>query len=265
MMDTDFSFDRVVARAYRGWWLVVIFTLLGGLLGFAISALRPALYEAQVEYTFSIDFARTGFLTDVEEDQAFEAMSDVIFSSEVLAEVVRAAQSEGLPVDLAALQGSITKERTLNTWTFRVRYSDLDGAVRLAGLWGQAAARALDAAAAAALEAGSLQQYLDSLEICLSQVTASEPVQAYCNQANLAEIQAEIAASGKNITAARQQSRGILPGMNYQWTREAASARRVNAGRGLLVLAGAGIGLLAAVLILEMGLLERRPGQPRHA
>lgn len=265
MMDTDFSFDRVVNRATQGWWLVVVFAILGGLAGYALSALRPAVYEARAEYTFSIDFARTGILTDVEEDQAFEAMSDVIFSTQVLEQTARAAQAEGIAVDLTALQENITKERALNTWTFRVRHADPAAAVRIANLWGENGLHALQVATAAALEAGVLRGYLDSLESCLSRAVMSEPVQALCETSNLARIQAEIDKTGAAIAAAREESRGILPGMGYQWTRDPGSAERVLAGRGLLVLAGALVGLIAAVIGLEMGLLERRAGHPGHA
>jgi len=264
-MDTDFTLDRVVERAFRGWWLVAALMILGGLLGFVFSALRPAQYEARAEYTFNIDFARTGILSDVEQDQAFEALSDIIFSSQVFEETVSDAQAQGISIDLAYLQANISKERALNNWIMRLRMPDPQDAAAVTNLWGARALAALEETSRAALEVGVLQSHLDSLERCLSTSVASDPVQGACMGTSLAEIQAEIAIAGQAITAARAASRGMLPGMGFQWTQQAVpNDRPVTYGRAGLVLAGAVIGLLAAVLLLELGLAERITGQ-RHA
>lgn len=261
-MDTDFTLDSVVQRAFRGWWLVAALTILGGLAGFAFAALRPALYEARAEYTFNIDFARTGILSDVEQDQAFEALSDIIFSSQVLEQTATAAQAQGIDIDLAELQANISKERALNNWIFRLRMRDPQAVAAVANLWAERALEALKEASRAALEVGVLQSHLDTLERCLSSAVATDPVLGACAGASLAEIQAEIAAVGDAITTARSASRGMLPGMGYQWTQQAVpAARPVVYGRGRLVLAGALVGLLAAVLLLEIGLADRITGR----
>lgn len=264
-MDTDFTLDRVVERAFRGWWLIAVLTILGGLSGFLFSALRPAQYEARVEFTFNIDFARTGILSDVEQDQAFEALSDIIFSSQVFEQTVSAAQAQGISIDLAYLQGNISKERALNNWIFRLRMRDPQDAAAVANLWGERAVTALKETSRAALEVGVLQSHLNALERCLSTSVASDPVQGACAGASLTEIQAEIASAGEAITEARAASRGMLPGMGFQWTQQAVPATRpVAYGRGSLVLAGGMVGLLAAVLLLELGLAEWITGR-RHA
>jgi hypothetical protein len=266
MMDTDISLSRAVERAYRGWWLLPVCMMLGALFGFVFSALRPALFEARVEYTFSIDFGRTGTLTDVEQDQAFEAMSDVIFSSPVFEQVADRAAAQGIDLDWSALQSNSTKERTLNTWVFRVRHPDPQQAALIANLWGEQALAALQAASQSALEVGVLQASLDSLVTCLSTTAMIEPAPAQCTGADLPQIQARIVQTGQAISAARQASRGMLPGMGYQWTQKAAPpARPVVYGRGGLVLAGALIGLLAALALLQFGPAKGRTGYLRHA
>ncbi len=259
MNDADFPLNIAIQRAYRGWWLVALLTIVGGLGGLLVSTLRVPVYEASAEFTFSIDFSRTGILTDVEEDQAFEALSDVIFASDVLQAAAADASQQGIPITLVDLQSSIAKERSFNTWTFRVRQADPRAAAAITNLWANHALRALDSAAQAALEVGALSARLEGLQRCLSASVLTEPTMAGCTGADRAAIQAELARSGEQIVAARQASRGMLPGMGYQWTRAAVeNPRAVANGRGRLALAGALLGLLAGLLAVESGLTARR-------
>lgn len=252
-MNSDFSPLEKIQVVLRTWWLVAVLMILGGAGGVLVHQLRAPRYEARIEFTFAIDFARTGLLTDVEEDQALEAAGDILTSAEVLEQV--AAQA-ALPA--AELQQSVTRERTASTWRIRFQRADPQEAARIANLWGEAALQALSDSYRNAITVEGLSRYLDSLESCIAVSTAVEPVQPLCSYQNLADLQQRIEEAGQELHAAKIASRGMMPGLGFQWTEKAfVPERPILYGRGSLVLAGALIGLVAAVWLQQIRQPER--------
>jgi hypothetical protein len=257
-MNTDFSPLDTVKLSFRAWWLIVVFMLLGGLAGWAIYRARQPVYESKVAFTFSIDFTQTGELTDVEEDQALESVADILFSSQVMEGVAAAASSQGIPVDLSELKEISSRERTGSAWILRVRQPDPVTAAKLANLWGEAGFSALKEASQHALAAGTMQRYLQTLETCLRSSVATDPVQAYCSLQNLKDIQNNILQTGQAISQERVASRGMMPGLGFQWTEKATpTPKPVQNGQGPSVLAGALTGLIVCAFLLASGLLKR--------
>lgn len=254
-MTQDFSPIDIIFRAFRTWWLVVILTLVGALVGFWISRAQPPVYEARIAIQFSINYAQTGLLTDVEEDQAFETAVDVFSSSQVLGQVVKSAAQQEIATSLDQLKSASSRERSASTWFIRVRDRDPEKAALLANLWGEQAVTALKEATAHAVKLGGLQRYLSSLESCLASSVGTEPVQSYCSYSNLADIQAKIVETGAAVHSEEIAAQGLMPGMSYNWTEQAVSpSRPVLNNQGKLVLAGALIGFFfAAIFVLAGG------------
>jgi uncharacterized protein involved in exopolysaccharide biosynthesis len=84
----DFRPLDFVDRIRHYWWVMVVFMLLGGGVGYSISLTIPPKFETKAVISVAIDYTRTGFLTDIEEDQTVEIIGDVISSDEVIQDAI---------------------------------------------------------------------------------------------------------------------------------------------------------------------------------
>jgi uncharacterized protein involved in exopolysaccharide biosynthesis len=234
----------------QGWKIMVIGILLGGLTGLAVSSLRLPEFEAVSVFSFSIDFARTGLLTDIEEDQAMEVAGDVINSTDVFQATLERAIEKGLPVEKESFRSHLTAERRFDQWLLKVRWNDPEMAAKIADLWSEATRAALQDSRLAAWKADSIHRYLLSLETCLQQSTSGLPAQPLCQASNRAELLAEMENSGAELAHWTELSRGLFSGLNYTWAQEAAIPDSpVQYSRGSLVLAGCLAGMAAAAIL----------------
>ncbi|NMB55679.1 MAG: hypothetical protein GYA15_13370 [Leptolinea sp.] len=241
-----FSFLQL---AHQAWKLLVIAVILGGLIGLAISFLIQPEYEAVSVFSFSIDYARTGLLTDVEEDQAMEVAGDLISSTEVVQITRDKAVEMGLPVKDLVLKKQLFAERRFGQWLLKVRWNDPAAAAKLANIWSEAARSVLQNAREAAWQADSLHRYILSLETCFQQSTANLPAQPLCQISRQADLQAEITKSGQELQQRTEMSHGFFPGMNFSWEQEATAPESpVQYARGGLILAGCLAGFSAAAI-----------------
>lgn len=257
-MRSDYSPLETIQYAVRHAWLVMGLMLFGGLAGWAVFRASPAVYEARIVYSFSVDFAQTGILSDIELDHAMDAAGDLLWSDDVLRNAANALDSHDIALEAAQLRALAVKERTNNDWIIRVRYSDAQQAAQIANAWGDAAGQTMTEAYAHALRAQNILRYLDSIETCLGRSVSSEPVQAFCSNENLAEIQAKFDESSSELERETHASLGLFPGLRYVWAEKAAPpTSRMNGGQGLSILAGALIGWMAAILAAQIHLPDR--------
>ena len=119
----------------KRWWLLVVFVFLGVAAGWLFHSLRGPVYEARAEITSSIDFSKTGELSELQEDMAVVLIGDVIKSSPVITEVISSASSQGLTIDLEEFSKNKFLERSNNHWVLIIRWEDPERTAQLANLW----------------------------------------------------------------------------------------------------------------------------------
>jgi hypothetical protein len=246
-----FTLRALAAPFLRGWKLLVAGILLGGLAGLWITSFLKPVYEATVIFTFTIDYSRTGLLTDIEEDQAMEVAGDLLNSSDVMTKVQLQTGSNGMKLDENAIRTDFKAERRFGQWLLKVRADDPASAANLANLWSKVASTEFDKASLAALKADGLHRYILSLESCLQQSTSGLSAQPLCMAKDRAALLSEMDKSGVDLQQWQAESRGIFPGLNYSITQEASTPEKPSQhSRSGLVLAGGLAGLLAASLYL---------------
>lgn len=258
---SDFIPLQTLQRALRWWWMIVLLMLAGAAGGWGVHFAVPPVYQARTAITTSIEFGRTGELTDIEEDQAIITVGDVIKSSTVLEETLIRATSEGIYLDMETFKENIFWEREAFRWTMRVVGNKPEETARLADLWAETAMDALQNAQAHAVQAEGLYRYLASLESCLEQAVAAEPVYALCRLDNLAGLQSAMQQTGEAARREDAASLGILPAMSFAWSEKATvptSPSRFN--QAGFILGGAMLGLVAAIFAMETRLFEHMPG-----
>jgi len=257
-MNEGVSLRRVLESALQFWWIFFIVMLGGAGISAGFQAARPPLYEAYTEISTTIDFGRTGLLSDIEQDQMVGMVGDVIASQPVVEAALQAASLQGVELNVAQFRSQSFLERRGTAWMLRVRHSQPQQAAQLANHWAQASMDALTTAYHHAVQADSLYRYMLSLESCLEQTAASRPSEALCTVQNLDEIQFLLETSSRAQVEERTASQGISAALSFQHARVASPPEQpAQFGRNSLLLAGALIGLLLAVGLFAVGLPER--------
>lgn len=256
-MDSTFSPKDFFERALQAWWWVCVGIIAGGVLGMALHALRPAVYQASASIAYAIDFTRSGFLTDIEEDQMLGMAGDVFTSRAVQEALVSRANRAGYALTLQDLDQVAFQERKAFVWVLTVRQAQPQAAADLVNLWAEEAYRATQTALAHAQNASSLQRHLDGLVSCYQQSVVTEPAQALCGL-TLQELRLQVSQTGDVVQAERMAGQGLLPGLMPAEPQLAqVPLRPARLGQAALVLAGGLVGLLVSLLTLAMSWPER--------
>jgi hypothetical protein len=251
-INTEFSPRRVFENLMRRWWWVSVCVIIGAFAGWGVSMLRQPLYEARAVFSFNMDYTLSGVLTDIQEDQALEAAGDLLRSSGVKANTQADAEAAGLMLSQADIEESVFIERRNNAWLVIVRRANRADAEKIAALWGENFDAVYQDAYRHALAADGLQRYLNSLESCLRDTAAVEPVQAGCRLDDLAAIQAELAKTGAEIQRERLAGKNLFAGMLYEWSGKAeSSSAAVRFDRGRFILFGALAGFIFSLWLVE--------------
>jgi hypothetical protein len=222
----------------------------GGLAGLVGSYFLSPQFEAASVFSFSIDYARTGLLTDIEEDQAMEVAGDLINSSSVVKTVTQRANELGISVTDEQIKAGFAAERRFDTWLLKVRWNNPESAARLSNLWGEETLTELQKARQAALKADGLQRYILSLESCFQQSTSGLAAQPLCQSSNRLDLQAEMEKTGVDLQRWQDESKGLFPGLNFTLAQQASiPTAPIQQSRGSLVLAGGMAGLIVSAIL----------------
>ncbi len=242
-MERGVDVQEKVMEVVRSWWLITACMLLGAAAGWGIGRVQPPVFEAAAEITVSIDFTRTGALTDAEEDFAVGVVGDLIQSDAVFEAVFAQAQTMDEGIDREALRQSLSADRYYNVWRMRARDGNSQQAADLVNAWGQAAYTALSEAAAHARAAYQWETYLDGLTSCVGQSVGMEPAPAECRRWELSELQNEIQRVGQILRAEKDAAQGIVPWSAYSEVRLAeVPSSPVQGTTAVLLVCGALLG-----------------------
>jgi hypothetical protein len=258
-MMEDFSPAAATRRVIDAWVWVAGFILLGGLLGWLIYSLRTPLYEGRATLRMAIDYTRTGWPNEIEEDRAIEAAGFLFTSRPVLEKVSAAAAAEGIVISPDEFFRSLSLERRSYTWLLRVRQSRPETAARLANLWLQAGLDTLTEASSRAFKAEQLRRSMDGLEACLAEAgRAEQPAGGICSLQTLAELQAEMEATGAAYRQEKAASLGVSTLVLFGEGEPALVPQSpVLYGRAGLMAAGMALGLLLGLVLTSTGLLTK--------
>jgi len=245
--------EDILSAAVRGWWLLALFALLGGLAGLGINLLQPVVYESGFTILSTIDLGNTGEMSQFEEDLGMEAIGQVISHPLLYQRVTAAAAKQGLPVGTVDLSRQASFERRMGTWRARLRGSDPRALEQVAAVWREMALADLLDAHEHALTVDGLLRKQQSLEACLNQLPFTEPSAGLCGPLSLRALQAQLRASARVIAEERAASRGLISAVIIDASPQpVVPAAPVLYRRGQMALAGLLIGLLLGVWGLRL-------------
>jgi tetrahydromethanopterin S-methyltransferase subunit F len=259
-MKNDFSPAEIISRAFRLWWVVVVAAIIGGGIGFLIHHFLPPVFSSQAEITTSINFAKTGVLSDEKQDQAINAAGDVILSSDVEVAVLSQAASQGITLDGKAFEKMRFSDRMGYRWIFGIQSVDAKLAADLANIWGEISLNYLNKSLNHALIADNLSATLQNLESCLQEVSVVAPSYSVCQQMDIGEIQTSIEQISAKIISETAASSGMLPSMSIAWTKKAEQASSPSyRNRNLMVFSGLVIGFILGIMLVQIPFNFKKP------
>lgn len=249
----------LLQTSLRRWWLVILFVLIGGLVGWFIFLVQPPFYEASTSILVTVDFVSTGQLTQFEEDAMMDAVGNVLRSTEVIDRTLTKADQSGVHISAQQFKQMSFIERRLGTWIMRIRSRSPEEAMNLANIWAKEGGAALNDAYQHAVTADHLSRYAVSLETCLEKSVNLVPAAAVCIPEDRVNVQEEIQKLSQNLTSERSASRGILPAALIDPPQlSSLPASPVETGRGGYILAGALLGFLVGFVVCQFPLRFRK-------
>ena len=250
----EFTPLEVIENALSRWWVLVILTILGGIVGLFFPISRPPIYEAEATIAVSIDFTQVR-MSQYDEDYTFGVTGALIASTAVKEQVVTRAQSEGLEIQLGQFSSYLEIKQSI--WKLKVRHTDPQIAAKLANIWAEEAYATLEQSRHHALQAQYLHRQENNLMDCLSSACA-----AY----TLKEIQEALQTVSTQIENETNASNGILPSLEFALSEEAFPPDQpVAYDRGKMVLGGALIGFVVGIWGINLWHIHRRVEGGPHA
>jgi hypothetical protein len=257
-LSQDVELQPAFERLLRQWWMLVLMGLLGALAGFLFSLGRPAVFEAQGVLGVSLDYGVAVPLELVVEDRVLSRVASLLTSDSVLAVVL-----DGLPKEILTtrhfsapkdLRRSLRLDRRLGRWSLVAADQDPAVARDLAAAWTEAAANALDQALLHAIKAQALMAARPMLVECVLGAAADSAPGVKDWTCSVAPNDALPDALAQQLQSERQASRGVLPLTSFELLESPTlPTEPVLWSRGTLVFAGAGLGLLAGLILVLLG------------
>jgi hypothetical protein len=261
-MDQDLRIDDLYNRALSRWTWILGLAVLGAVLGWGVSRLRPPLYMGEASAVIGIDYGRTQEMSDRAEREAFLEVQSLVLSDATFRAALHQVPPDPInPTSVTGYRSMVRLERFDPKWDFQVFSSNRDQAARLANAWAQAALDGLGEAQRHALRAADLQAQMFQAGCSLVPGTSPDLQPKWQCENQDPSISAEDALSGVMKEAAL--SRGILPALTFSLQDEAVPPEKsVIYGRGQVILGGLIlgwiVGLSLALAIGEGQILPRR-------
>lgn len=133
----DFSLLTNFFGFLRYWWIAVLTTLVGGLIGFLFSRIHAPIYEAKATITVNVDLNKvTKFPVERQDEElALYNIQVALLDFQTITNVVQAAGRQNLSLDSTILLKNQTIERKLAFWELRYRDENPITAQKIANLW----------------------------------------------------------------------------------------------------------------------------------
>lgn len=149
MTSAEFSPHEYFSRVMNYWWIVLLATFLGGVLGFVFFHIHSPLYEATATYFVTLDLTRFPLhdvredLIQYNEDMAINTTEGALVSTEVLNSVIGQVNDLGQSLTVKDLLDDSTIERKHDIWELRYRNQDPSVAQSIVNTWAEAGFQAM--------------------------------------------------------------------------------------------------------------------------
>ena len=248
-MNKTFNPFDILLSITKRWWLSVISMIVGGLCALLFTHFISPLYEASASFSVTIDYTRTGALSDVQEDQAMRGIGYVIDSDEVIERVIEQVKLQLSTFSRNQFEKDSYLERGEFQWTLRYRSSDPEFAEKVAHAWVEVSNSIIQDGLLNARIINSETDVLWGLEDCLERSTGKFSDAGLCGYASIQELMSGIEQVSKSIHERKAQSKGLFSFLAVQIVqRPRYPDFPVRHQTNLLIMMGVVVGLVLSVI-----------------
>lgn len=257
-MNEGFSAADLFDRNIKHWWVIFVCMLLGAGIGWLVHQAKAPIYEAKSTITTAINYAETGYMTDLEEDHALSTIGDVI-NSDIVLTALKSTLDEPTLMNIGGdLRDHLFAEREGYRWTLRVQAPSAVMATKVSEAWAEAALAALNDSLDHANLALILNRQISEMQTCFTQSVSQVPSAAPCELADSSRLRENLTDLGEQYRAEQNLSNGIIPALVFSLTQAGEkSGDPVTYKTSGLVLAGAMIGFISGVILVIAGIPKR--------
>ncbi len=140
MLKRELDLQEILRRVLAGWTWIVIFAVVGGAIGYAISIFKAPQYQATATMDIGYDFSRMVPLNENYQRRAYYRVRDLILSDDVLRSAVAALEEDSYfrSLDnLTELRSHLRLADYDDHWELSVFLDDSLEAAALANAWSE--------------------------------------------------------------------------------------------------------------------------------
>ena len=237
----------------KRWWVTAICMVMGGFCALLLTRFIRPVYEASASFSVTIDYTRTGVLSDVQEDQAMRGIGYVITSDEVIESVIEEVKLQQSDYSRIQFEKESTLDREEFRWTLRYRSSDPVLAEKVAIIWADTSNSIIQEGLIHAQIVDSVTEVLWGLEDCLKRSTGQFGIADLCGFYGLQDLVNEIVQLSQLIHEEKTQTRGLFAPLTVHMVQQPRHPDSpVQHQKNLLTTAGILAGLILSILTQGM-------------
>ena len=233
----------------KRWWITALSMVMGGLCALLVTRFIPPVYEASASFSVTIDYTRTGALSDVQEDQAMRGIGYVITSDEVIESVINEVKLHQSEYSITQFGKDSSLDREEFQWTLRYRSSNPALAEKVAIIWADTSNSVIQEGLIHSQIVDSVTEVLWGLEDCLERSTGKFGTVDLCGLGGSQDIVNEITQLSQLIHEEKTQTRGLFAPLTVQMVQQPRYPDSpVRHQKNLLTAVGIMAGLIMSVL-----------------
>lgn len=247
--DSDLHISKLLALTIKRWPILFTAGMIGAVIGFLFSMLRPPIYMSGAVLGVNINYGVTEPLELVVEDRALHRVEGLLKADLTLERVL-----EQLPTHMklennwttpSCLRENLRLERRLSEWNLIATHTDPEIAANVAQTWVESSLMILDESAKHAWRAAGLMSENPFGVDCIQVPITYESKETYIWECTIETIELSPDSLTGTLQTELALSHGLLPNVSYELLQEASIPDKpVIWARGPMIISGSLAGLL---------------------
>ncbi|HHV06078.1 MAG TPA: hypothetical protein GXX60_06135 [Anaerolineaceae bacterium] len=245
---------NLLKKGSHDWLVIVVFIIIGSLIGYGISFFKTPLYEATALVTTNMHLNPAGPVNEFMLDAQINHIGDLYFNKTVVQKLLETENENGLNISFDELKNIASVERRMLSSLIKVRHADPVIASQIASDWAEILYKTLQDAYPYAVKVSIAKNKLLLLEKCASaKPSENNDWKQVCEWINEDDIEQSISEAEDIIINNSDRTFGLSDYLNIsQWQPAEIPTKPISYHRGSMVFAGGVIGFILAMVFFVL-------------